>query len=167
MNKKIANGLLIFGVLIIWIFVLKRTTHIFKNENSNVLTYSSIENEPEIDIKFKKDTFNIGVYKRDPFLDGYGKTFKRKMNNSKNTPKKVNKKPISKKNIGSKMLWPKLKYYGYMKGGSNKEKLALIKMNNKLHRVRSQQEINNILVYSVFADSVILKMNSQFKTVYK
>ncbi len=166
MRKKIINGLLIFGVSIIWMFVLKKMMNIVGEKGENLASPPIAISSKDI-LEFEKDTFNLAVFKRDPFFAKF-KTEKVKVNRKKNgEPKKNSKKIPVKKKMEPRPKWPKLKYFGYMKGSDNKEELALIKINNKLQRVRAKENINEIHVQSVFADSVIIRIGKNIKTVYK
>lgn len=165
MKKKGFNGLLIVGVILIWVFVFRKTTNFFGNDtiplesvqNTGLATISHIE--------FKKDTFKIQGFERDPFLDTPTKPkviIQKKLKVSK--PSTV-KRAKNKKTPQTK--WPKLQYYGFIKGGDETKKLALIKINNKLNRVREKESVEDIQISKVYKDSVVLKMNGQIKTLKK
>lgn len=166
MKKKVVNGLLILGVSIIWVFVLKRALNMLGDKDMEYVAVPSVITTNDIP-EFDKDTFNLAVFKRDPFLDKL--KFEKKIINRKENskPQKTSKKTFAKKKVESRITWPKLKYFGYMKGSDNKGELALIKINNKLQRVRAKESVNEIYVQSVFADSVVIRIGKNTKTVHK
>ena len=114
MKKKIVNIVLIVGMLTIWGFVIKKALFYFGKDEKKIASISPIANnspQPE----FIKDTFELSVLQRDPFLDI---VTKRKSSIPTTQPKKVNKNPKSKQRKKSNDNWPKLQYFGYLKGDS-------------------------------------------------
>ena len=67
----------------------------------------------------------------------------------------------------SKTQWPKLQYYGYLQADSRSEKMALIKIDGKLHRIREKTTVESIQVMKVYKDSVVLKRDGSRKVIAK
>lgn len=166
MKKKVINGLLIAGVLVIWIFVFKKSFNTFENKNISIEP-SKILKTSHNTSELIKDTFNLNTSKRDPFLDSKRHRVivsnKIKKSNNKVIKKGLNKK----KKVDLKLVWPKLKYFGFIKSNDNVGKLALIKIDNKLKRLREKESLDGIYINKIFKDSIVISMNSQPKTIYK
>jgi hypothetical protein len=165
MKKKTINAVLLIGVLIIWIIVIKRSFNFFGSKKEEVaISITPPTNLPTF--KFEKDTFLISNFDRDPFLDKHSK----KTKTSTLKPRINHKQPVKTKKkvfIADNTNWPKLKYFGYLKGNNQSEKLAVIKIDGKLHRVREKSNIDDIGVLKVYKDSVSLKRNGKTIMVYK
>ncbi|WP_136464887.1 hypothetical protein [Flagellimonas onchidii] len=163
MKKKTINIVLGLGLLIIWGFVTKRALFYFGNTDEDKAVLHPIAiNDPLP--KFKKDTFELAVLDRDPFLDVMAN---RKTTIPKTLPKtsKKNIAPVRRKE--SNVNWPKLQYFGYLKGDSQSGKLAIIKIDNKLHRVREKKSVEDVQVLKIYKDSVLLKRNGMIKILEK
>jgi len=165
MAKKLLNGVLILILIVTWVFVGKKVFYMVGNKGTEKINYSSSVSTAENPV-FSKDTFNLIHIQRDPFLGSISKG-KKKVSLNQNKVHKIINTDITNKNLNSVITWPKLKYFGYMKGGGSQQKLVLIKINNKLHRLRAKEEIEEIYVSSVYADSVILKKGKEYKTIFK
>ncbi|SNZ01702.1 hypothetical protein [Flagellimonas pacifica] len=163
MKKKGVNIILWAGMLVIWGFVTKKTLFFFGKDDEKVVAISPITfNDPLPELK--KDTFELHVLERDPFLDVVTKRKSPRPLLQPKTPKRVSN-PIPKRS--SNATWPKLQYFGYLKGHSQTGKLAVLKIDNKLHRVREKRAIEEIQVLKIYKDSVLLKRNGATKVVLK
>jgi hypothetical protein len=84
--------------------------------------------------------------------------------NSQNTivvKKTIVYKPIPKpKEI---LNWPKIAYYGYIKDGNGQ--IALIKVNATLYRSRKHQQIENLIIRTIFNDSIELEYNHEKRII--
>jgi hypothetical protein len=165
MKKRVVNIILLIGVLVIWIFVLKKSFNFFDSKNKEPIVVNNESNDLPI-FELKKDTFLLGDFRRDPFLERYSKRpvpVSKKNIQNKKEPSKVKNKVLVKDNS----TWPKLQYFGFLKGNNQADKLAVIKINGKLHRIRERGKIENITVKKVYKDSVLLVRNRKTKMVLK
>lgn len=166
MNKRILNTVLIICLIIIWFFVLKK---IFSNrfvEDIDVYNDKNIQFENTF-VKIEKDTFNLFALDRDPFEKTKRKHRKPKLS-GKTISKKNQRKTIKKSNKRAivNAIWPKISYYGFVKGTKNEDRLALIKIDNKLHRVRKKEIVNaEINIVLIYADSIVVKRQGKQKTI--
>lgn len=153
MQKKSINSILIIGVVLIWGVLAFKFIRPFFMDKPEVITAESlpIKTTP---VTRKKDTFNLETVNRDPFL---GKVFFKKQGVKKALTKKKKRKPTK------KTPWPKIAYLGFVKSSTSTNKLGLVRVNKKLHRVRKNVSIENIQVFLVDKDSIGLKMNNEKK----
>ena len=115
------NKVLLLGVLVIWVFVLKRAFSIWGKESEGVRNL--VENATPAKIPyFEKDTFKLLVLDRDPFLE-YRSERKLKVTDKVTRPR-VQKNTAPKVAKASKTQWPKLQYYGYLQADSRSEKMV-------------------------------------------
>ena len=161
---KQKNIFLLLGVLVIWVFVIKRVFTVFGKDPKSTSTTIHMESLGPIP-EFRKDTFELTDLERDPFLEY--RAIRKPIKPVEN-PKLKEKSPQSvKRNETSKIIWPKLQYFGFLKGDTKSEKLALIKIDNKLHRIRESGFIDDIKVVEAYKDSVLLKKNGTTKIIIK
>lgn len=163
--KKIINIILIIVVLSLWGTVIyKYIDRLFysETENSEVLELNDFDFDDLLLVK--KDTFDLKELGRDPFLDKIkikkidqdgGERVKQKSisNVIENTEKKQN------------ISFPSVEYYGYIKSKEKKEELILIKINQKLERVRLKSNVDGLLIEKIYKDSLTVKFGKEIKTI--
>ena len=153
MQKKNLNKILIGLLILIWgILIFKYVSPYFKSPK-NQLAIEVIAPSEKYNL-FTRDTFQLKAIKRDPFLGTY-KVKKEKTKSIQPTRKTIKVK----KNI----VWPKISYLGYVKSNTNKSKLGLVRINNKLHKVRKSQTIDQIQVVKILKDSIAMKLNGSLE----
>jgi hypothetical protein len=156
MNKKHINIVLIVVVVGLWGTVLyKYVNRFFVTED---LPYTSQNLSMPIIAKIKKDSFTIQPLERDPFL---GKLLVKKQNDFR--PNVVIKQPIVKKAPEIKITkpFPRVQYYGYIKSQDKSEKLILLKVNNKLERLRLKANIDGLIIEKIYKDSIEVLFNKE------
>lgn len=148
MDKKKLNTILIIAVACIWgILLYKFITPYFTETEAQYLA----EIPPEMPLAKirKKDTVELDFPERDPFL---GKTIRPKTNTV--SPRKKVAKRLPK--VTQPVLWPKIEYLGFVKSSSNKSRLGLVRIDGKLHRVKSNAEVNGIKINSITNDALVI-----------
>jgi len=161
MSKKHLNIGLIIGVALIWgVLIYKALGNSFVSEDEEQ-NYAVAINE-ELPLSIQKDTFDLKLYKRDPFLGGIKKSrisiSKRK--NKGNAVRKV--KPVV------VVQWPQLQYLGFVKEENAKEPLLLLKVNGKLMRKKSSFEFaEGIKVLGFYKDSLLVGLNKEERVFKK
>lgn len=169
MNRRIINTILIFLMIVIWALVFNKVFKIYRPDTANQMDDFSEISQIEKDLSFSKDTFNLKKIEKDPFLGTVKKVRKRKVNIAKDKHKPSLKTRVQtiKKKENKKTNWPKINYFGHLKGSSSSSKLILIKIDNKLHKVREGELIDNISIRKVYRDSIKVHMNGDFKMIKK
>lgn len=118
--------------------------------------------------QINKDTFRIETLARDPFLNKQGQEMV-------SVTKKYEAKPSG---VGNKQViqfikpmeyinWPSISYYGYIKSKENNEELILVKINDKLYKIRINDQIEGITLKKVYKDSIEFNFNKEKKTIQK
>jgi len=172
MDKRLLNSILIVLMLAIWIVVLYRVFNFFKTDSAMNNVSNAITSGGNSFHNFAKDTFDLKHVDRDPFLDKFNKVKEKRIRkviskpNEKSSVTKKNKIP-PKKRIADNSKWPKLSYYGYIRGMNSSSELVLIKVNNKLHKIREGDDIEGVYIKRVYRDSIIVKMEKQTKVIVK
>lgn len=165
MSKKKINIALILVVLGLWGTVAYKaiSQYFFSNE----LAFSGVQNQANVNFsKIEKDTFNLETIGRDPFLNkstapvikpaaSATTVFKKPANTQ---PKIVKPKEI--------LLWPEVHYYGYIKSREKKEELILVKIQNKLYKLRKNDQIDGLFIKKVYNDSVEVYFNKEKRIVH-
>lgn len=155
MKKKI-NILLIVVVLGLWGTAIYRYLRGFflsseVSKNATEREFTDIN-----DFLIKRDTFILRPVEHDPFFD--------RMITAQESVKPLRPyKPVtySKK---EQIVWPVIEYFGYIKPQSNKE-LILLKINNKLFRLRIFEQKDGVKVNKIYKDSVQLIFNNEKKII--
>ncbi len=165
MPKKRLNIILILLVLGLWGTVAYKSLNRFfppengANESNNVSQSFNIK-------RIEKDTFSLEKLPRDPFLSRVLevksspvviKSFVPRAKDIK-TPKPVMNKPL--------IVWPKVYYYGYIKSHQKTEELILVKIDNRLLKVRKNQDIEGLVIKRIFKDSIEVGFNKEKKFVH-
>ena len=169
-NKSVLNtkNIIAFVVLImIWGIVIKNKFGFFNNLDDDKL-YNKSFNLSVVNHQFIKDTFELSLIDRDPFLNT-SQTIKKKGNNSnsininKKTPNQIIKQNITE----TKIIWPKVEYYGYVKNKTKNKQACLVKIESNLYQMHLGQTYNKIKLIKTFKDSIVISYNKNIKTILK
>lgn len=152
-------------MIVIWLFVFKNLFKVLVNKEEslpiNLTEQKKINFNP-----VKKHAFHLIKLKRDPFRGSKFNVIKREGNVKREKVHK-NDKVISIKEVKD-TPWPKLNYYGFVKKNDKKKRLALLKIDGKLIRVREKSIINlGIKIISIYKDSIITKRQGEVKTILR
>ncbi|MES2813131.1 MAG: hypothetical protein V4670_11725 [Bacteroidota bacterium] len=165
MQKRRLNIILLLVVLGLWSTVAYKSLYRFFPSDGDVANENFSQNFNFE--KIEKDTFLLEKLNRDPFLD---KAIKLRrpivLKSTVSSPKKavvapkptVNSKPI--------LEWPKMNYYGYIKSNQKTEELILVRIDNKLVKVRKNQNIEGVVIKHIFKDSIEVIFNKEKKFIY-
>lgn len=158
--KKKVNIILLILVCGIWATIAYRYFYVKEIKTND---FSFLNNDLPIR-QTGKDTFDLKPLGRDPFLGNY-------RNIKKHTePSPENKTKISppfnnpKKQIAD---WPHIEYKGFIKAQGNEKELVILKINDKIHRVRKAETVQDIFIKQIFKDSVIVRFNKEERSFSK
>lgn len=153
-------------MIMIWSVVLYKVVNVFGADTETVELSINAPVREESLLAFAKDTFDLKDVERDPFL---GKISSRKIiKKGPVNPKEVISKKTSKQNAKKSLkLWPKLEYYGFIKSTNKASKLILIKIDNKLHKIRQGESIEEIKIKKVYRDSILIQKAKEVKVIKK
>lgn len=159
--KKKLNILLLCAVLGIWGSVIyKLARNYFFPGNDAIEQPMSFRSEG-IAIK-AKDTFELENLPYDPFK-GRAEAGKKLV---RHTPVSTVRKPPPPK---IPKLWPKVKYYGFIKSNADKGKseLVLIEIGGVLKKMRRGESLEEVTLKKVYSDSVELARGKERKVIGK
>jgi len=166
MDKKIRNRILYIAVACLWGIAIYRTYNNYQTKQEN--EELAIVNTPSISpIQFNKDTFELELPDKDPFLEsGWTPTIKIENSSSNNSTNNLN---IVKKEIvkPTEKVWPKIEYFGFVKNRNKNSTLCLLKIDGQLMQLSKGQNEKGILVNNVYKDSVLVVFDGERKTVRK
>lgn len=161
--KKQINIALIIIVAGLWATVLYKyvSQYLVKKEFATVQK----EYTTAIDAKIRqKDTFQLAALSRDPFLNKVFNnapvkrpTFRKIMPSQ---PKKEVKPKIQ-------IPFPQINYYGYIKSTDKKDELVLLKVNEKLMKLRMNQTMEGLKVTKIYKDSIQVSFNKVIRYLKK
>ncbi|MBQ4821398.1 hypothetical protein [Aquimarina sp. MMG016] len=138
MQKKKINTILIIAVALIWAVVLFKFISPYFTSADTVIT-ADVLVKPAKAFMHKKDTFNLSIPKRDPFLGKSTGVKKKVVASSK--PRKVSRPKVSQiKN------WPRIEYLGFVKSSKSTSRLGLLRINGVLKRVRNGSQVGDVSV---------------------
>ncbi|WP_299311231.1 hypothetical protein [uncultured Aquimarina sp.] len=160
MQKKKINKILIIAVALIWGVVIYKFAAPYFLTNDVVVTADALVSPPKIFLR-KKDTFNLNIPNRDPFL---GKTLN-KRNASVFIPSRPQKKSRS-KTVASKS-WPRIEYLGFIKSKESSSRLGLLRVNGVLKRVRSGADMQGVKVKTISEDKITLQFQKDVRDFRK
>ena len=149
-------------MLIIWSFVGLKVFGLsgVRDNDPSLATPKRIDS-----LEVNKKEFELVDIERNPF-----KTFKRSKKVSNTVKASIKEKvPVIREIIKkptTNFIWPKIFYYGFVGADEEKGRLAVIKLDNKLVRIRSGKNINNELILkSIHRDSIIILGNGEQKII--
>jgi len=155
LKKKILNSILLALCVVIYASIFFKffgEKEVIENHNSNL---SYIAQKP-FKKENKKTTFQLNIPSRDPFLN--------KIYASNKTKKKSPVKKSRINDIEPVFNWPTIKYYGFLKNKENKTRMVVLKVRNKMYRLREKSTIGDIKIENAYGDSIILKHKKELKT---
>jgi hypothetical protein len=164
MIKKKINIVLIIVVLGLWGSVFYKTInqYFFTKETSANTPYSSGKIEFN---QINKDTFALEKVSRDPFLNK--QTYevvsfpKKQYTGSISTAiKKIKPAEPQPKQL---TVWPAISYHGYIK--DSRGELVIIKINQKMFRLRKDALVDGIIIKKISSDSLELGFNKERKII--
>lgn len=164
-KKKNINIILIFLVLFLWGTVAYKSLHQFFFSDNNVESPNTFNNKITFS-QINKDTFNLEILNRDPFLNKELEQVKVITVNSTIKKSIAINKPKNIKVI-ELLKWPTLSYYGYLKSKEKTEELILVKIDNQLYKLRKNNTINGLVINKVYNDSIEVTFNKIKKIIYK
>jgi len=163
MSKKKINIALIIVVLALWGTVAYKAVsqYFFPKE---LLAVNDGQTNVRLNFsQIKKDVFQIENIQSVPFLN------KREEPLTQNvvvrdiiSPPKINKPVIVPKPA---VQWPAVYYYGYIKSKDKTEELILVKINNQLHKLRKNDQVDGLVIKKVYSDSIEVYFNKEKKII--
>ena len=157
MNKSRINKILIVALTLIWSFV---GYSFFWPKNGPETPMQDSDMALETTTKTKaKDKFVLQPLDRDPFLNARTKPRKTIKSIPKDRPRSDSKNTVS--------IWPNIAYFGFVKSNDQSAPLVLLKIDNRLKRLRQGERFEEILVKKVYRDSVLIEMGDERQTYKK
>ncbi|TGD56845.1 hypothetical protein [Flavobacterium humi] len=165
MSKKKINIALILVVLGLWGTVAYRAAsqYFFSDE----MTLKGIQDQANVNFsKIEKDTFALEAIGRDPFLNKSTAPVEKPIDFKPSVPRKIT--PSQPKIIKPKevVAWPEIHYYGYIKSRERKEELILVKIENRLYKLRKNDQVDGMFIRKVYNDSVEVYFNKEKRIVH-
>ena len=168
MNKKAGTRILIFIVAALWTYNIYRTiqnvqvkNQVQENKVNAPLTFAPV--------LFNKDTFELFLPDKDPFLKNGSFTAQPIQNLNENP---LTKSPIKRENtpaapVNLPKKWPDIAYFGYLKNHQSNHQLCLINLAGKNYRLAVGATKEAVTVLQAYPDSIIVAFQNETKTVLK
>lgn len=156
-NKKLTYGLLVL-VAGIWGSIIYRFVD-WEDEDTHIVQEPLVL--PEQETAEIKDTAELWLNYRDPFLDKPYRPLKTKI--ARKTP------PVKSKQQKdtAPAQWPAVEYGGVISNKATSNKMALIKINGREHLLKEGQSSDGIEVSRIYGDSIALAYLNDIKTFWK
>jgi hypothetical protein len=165
MKKKI-NIVLIVVVLGLWGTVGYRALNQYFLSKKGVVKTMELNKEFNL-TQINKDTFQMENSIRDPFLNKQDQSMvpntKKIYSKSLNIKKKVYPVVKAKEYIN----WPAISYHGYIQSKANNEELILVKINEKMFKLKINEEVEGVTLKKVYKDSIEFIFNKEKKIIQK
>ncbi|MDD3685242.1 MAG: hypothetical protein PHE56_00610 [Bacteroidales bacterium] len=166
MKNKKSLYILIPAVAIIWgLIAFKIFT--YNDENVEIPIVKPVTESKKQNIV--KEAHIINTNYPDPFLKSRTYSPPSKLETTQQVNKKENTttqvKPVAVTNKDIK--WPPISFDGMVVNNTSGEKTAIITVSGKRKLLDYNDEINGIRLSALFQDSVVLILNSNFKTFYR
>lgn len=140
---------LIIAVCGLWFTVIYRSLnqYFFSKETVSVPSDTKIA---ALSRPISKDTFVLQPLARDPFLNRRiitATTVSRPKMRKVTAPTPVKKTVVN-------SPWPQISYMGSIQSKQRKDALVLVSINNKLHKLSTNETAENITIKKVYRDSI-------------
>ena len=165
LSKKTINVVLICVVISLWGTVLYKYVNRFFIEDTTLIS----QDNPNFNLTFnviEKDTFKLSKLKRDPFLNKMYTNTER-VTYKKTALKNTLPKPIVITEQSKFVAFPNIEYFGYIKSKNKSEELVLLKVNNRLERVKINSNIDGLVIKKIYKDSIEIYFNKEKRTFIK
>jgi hypothetical protein len=165
MDKKIRNRILYVVVAGLWGIAIYRTfgTYLSGEQQKEMPEVFSLP--PVSPALFNKDTFELLLPERDPFLgNSWTAVTKNEILSSSEKPKNEIKKEVP---VRVEKNWPAVEYFGFVKNRNKNSTLSLVKIDGRLVQLSKGEEHDGIVVSNVYPDSILLVMEGDRKVFRK
>jgi hypothetical protein len=163
MAKKRINIVLLLLVLGLWGTVGYKTISQYFMPKKVIVNDQNFNNNIKIN-EIKKDTFELALINRDPFLNKQNTTpvvakppVAAIVRPKIITPPIIKEKPV--------VIWPLISYYGYIKSKEKIQELIMVKIDNRLYKLRKNDEVQGVVIKKVYHDSVEVYFNKETKVL--
>ncbi len=112
---------------------------------------------------YQKDTFDMKPVERDPFLSKSFAPAKIKSASKNNG----HKKKTAETRTAPLINFPPVSYHGYIKSENREKKLVLVKINNKLYKLKVGEIQDGVEVLVATKDSLEISFNNVNKNIKK
>lgn len=150
------NGVLTGFLLVIVVGIISKCSGGSSNKQDIYVPKVSVQSTTT-NYKIAKDTFELNLENKDPFNASIA--FKKAEGNTPVKSKAVKTQP------DKELVWPRIEYYGFVKGKQNVDKMVLIKVNKALLRKREHESIADLKIVKAYSDSIIVSLNQNHKTI--
>ncbi len=162
MSKKKINIALIIVVLGLWGTVAYKTVsqYFFPKE---LLAFNDSQANTRLNFsQIKKNAFQLENIQRDPFLNKREEPLPQNVVVRHVSPRIINKPVVVSKPA---VQWPAVHYYGYIKSKDKTEELILVKINNQLHKLRKNDQVDGLVIKKVYSDSIEVYFNKEKRII--
>ncbi len=160
-NSRKVKGILIIAVAALWIFIIFKVYGMFTSSPKITTNYKTTSNVVAYNISV--DTFNLSLDYKDPFGNYFKKVTKKATKETTKKKKKEKKTIEPNKNCIREVFF----YKGMIKTNDSDKNTVLIKQGTKSLFIAESQFFGDYQLYRVFKDSVIIKKDNCYKTVYR
>jgi len=163
-SLTIKNVIALLAVLLVWGYLMKSKFGFFETQEE-YNSYSEYSITPLMK-QYNKDTFELELTAKDPFLGG--KNFEVKRNSNLKTnfqPSLHSKNKVTP--VVSKKKWPNIAYFGYVKNRTKGRQACLVQINGSTSKMFLNSKNNEVILKSIFKDSIIVNYYGEFKTILK
>lgn len=161
MKNKQLIYILIPLVLIIWgLIIYKIINHVNhgKDNSMDTLPFTKV-----IRSSSNSDTLSLALYYRDPFLHGIIRPVSGSISSNDLLSNKGSLTIATKATVN----FPGTRYFGFVVNAKNKQKLGLLKIDNKDYLAKEGDLIGGEKIAKLYTDSVIIIFNKTKKTFFK
>jgi len=163
-SLNIKNVIALLAVLLVWGYLMKSKFGFFETQDE-YNSYSEYSITPLMK-QYNKDTFELKLTTKDPFLGG--KNFKVKSNSNLKTnlqPSLHSKNKVTP--VVSKKRWPNIAYFGYVKNRTKGKQACLVQINGSTSKMFLNSKNNEVVLNAIYKDSIKVGFNDEVKIIVK
>ncbi len=162
-NKPVTIFLLV-SVIAIYGVIIYRSFSVGNQKNEDVFGLS-VKNNEMINVNYHKDSFKINSFLRDPFGSSGFSSINTNHSEIIDKPIILDKDHMIKD--PTPLIWPELKYFGYVKNKTRKKGLYLISVNNHLTKIKIGETFKEVTLFSCSRDSAVFIFGEEKRSIQK
>jgi len=163
-SLNIKNVIALLAVLLVWGYLMKSKFGFFETEDE-YNSYSEYSITPLMK-QYNKDTFELNLTAKDPFLGG--KNFKVKSNSTHNSQSRSRLKVQSiSQPIKDIKRWPSIAYFGYVKNRTKGKQACIVQINGSTFKMFLNSKNSEVVLKTIYKDSIRVSFNDAVKTIFK
>ena len=162
MEKKIKHRILYITVACLWGVAIYRTYMNYSVDEEQLISESNSFKITPVNA-YIKDSFELELPVRDPFLKSEWKSVVEIQINNTNSNQKKSEEKI--KPVPQEIKWPEIKYFGFVKNRQTNSTRCLVQIDNSTTQINKGEIFNEVKIIEPWHDSVLVQFKNEKRII--